>query len=203
LIRTVNGLVWPDAGVVKVRGTVLDRGNAHGIRRAMGYVIQDGGLFPHLTARGNLELLPRALGWPKERITARIEELRELTHLSAAALDRFPRELSGGQQQRVGLMRALMIDPEILLMDEPLAALDPLVRRDLQNDLREIFQRLKKTVLLVTHDLGEAGFFADTIVLMGQGRPLQQGSLADLVHRPADPFVTKFVNAQRSPLEAL
>lgn len=203
LIRLINGLVWPDRGGVQVDGVSVTPRNVNGLRRAMGYVVQDGGLFPHLTGYGNLALLPRAIGWTRQQIDTRIAELRELVHLRAETLSLRPRQLSGGQQQRLGLMRALMTDPAVLLFDEPLAALDPLIRRDLQNDLRAIFQRLRKTVLLVTHDLGEAGFFADHIVLMGRGRIVQQGSLADLVHRPADEFVTRFVNAQRSPLENL
>src|SRR5207244_11261432 len=115
----------------------------------------------------------------------------------AKMLDRYPAQLSGGQRQRVGLMRALMLDPDVLLLDEPLGALDPIIRSELQNDLRRIFQTLAKTVVLVTHDIGEAGFFGDTIVLLRAGKILQQGALADLVRAPADPFVARFINAQR------
>ena len=172
---------------------------ARAVRLRTGYVIQDGGLFPHLTARGNVTLLARHLGWDRPRIEARVAELAELTRFPADGLDRHPRQLSGGQRQRVGLMRALMLDPAALLLDEPLGALDPLVRADLQTELRDIFRSLGKTVVLVTHDLGEATFFADRVVLLRDGRVVQEGSPADLWHRPADPFVTRFVQAQRGP----
>ena len=167
----------------------------------MGYVIQDGGLFPHLTARGNAALVARFLGWDAERIDGRLDELVELTHFPADGLDRYPAQLSGGQRQRVSLMRALMLDPDVLLMDEPLGALDPMIRRDLQGELRAIFRSLGKTVVMVTHDLGEAGYFGDTIVLIREGRIVQRGSFRDLLTAPADAFVTEFVNAQRSPLD--
>src|SRR5207244_93455 len=121
----------------------------------------------------------------------------------AKMLDRYPAQLSGGQRQRVGLMLALMLDPDVLLLDEPLGALDPIIRSELQTDLRRIFQTLAKTVVLVTHDLGEAGFFGDLLVLLRAGKIVQQGVLADLVQAPADPFVTRFINAQRRPLEIL
>jgi osmoprotectant transport system ATP-binding protein len=162
-------------------------------------VIQDGGLFPHLTARGNVSLLARHLGWPAARIDARVADLAALTRLPADALDRAPHELSGGQRQRVALMRALMLDPAALLLDEPLGALDPLVRADLQAELRDLFRSLGKTVVLVTHDLGEATFLADHLVLLREGSIVQQGPPADLWRRPADPFVTRFVQAQRGP----
>jgi osmoprotectant transport system ATP-binding protein len=171
------------------------------LRRSMGYVIQDGGLFPHLTARDNTALLARYLGWDRDRVNSRIDELADLTRFPPDALDRYPTELSGGQRQRVGIMRALMLDPSVLLLDEPMGALDPLVRYELQEDLRGIFRRLTKTVVLVTHDLSEAGFFGDVVILLGEGRIVQQGTLDDLVHHPADPFVTRFVNAQRLPLD--
>jgi osmoprotectant transport system ATP-binding protein len=128
----------------------------------------------------------------------RLQELCELSQFPAEALDRYPAELSGGQRQRVSLMRALMLSPEVLLLDEPLGALDPLVRSALQRDLKEIFRRLKQTAILVTHDMGEAAFLADEIVLMNQGRIVQRGSVADLRDRPASEFVTEFINAQRS-----
>jgi osmoprotectant transport system ATP-binding protein len=125
--------------------------------------------------------------------------LSELTRFPADALERYPHQLSGGQRQRVGLMRALLLNPAALLLDEPLGALDPLVRADLQTELRDIFRKLGKTVVLVTHDLGEAAFFADRVVLLREGQIVQEGSPADLWRRPADPFVTRFVQAQRGP----
>jgi osmoprotectant transport system ATP-binding protein len=166
----------------------------------MGYVIQEGGLFPHLTTRENITLMASYLGWPQPRIKDRVAQLTELTRFPEDGLGRYPAQLSGGQRQRVSLMRALMLDPELLLMDEPLGALDPLIRADLQEELRAIFRKLSKTVLMVTHDLGEAAYLGDTIVLMRKGEIVQQGVLGDLVRSPADPFVTRFVNAQRGPL---
>jgi osmoprotectant transport system ATP-binding protein len=165
-------------------------------------VIQDGGLFPHLTARGNTALVARYLGWDGERIDSRLNELVELTHFPSDGLGRYPAQLSGGQRQRVSLMRALMLDPDVLLMDEPLGALDPMIRSNLQEELRTIYRTLGKTVVMVTHDLAEAGYFGDTIVLMREGRVVQVGSFRDLLDSPADAFVTEFVNAQRSPLGA-
>src|SRR5204862_2603662 len=131
------------------------------------------------------------LGRDRDSIAARVGELAGLTRFPADGLDRYPHQLSGGQRQRVGLMRALMLNPDALLLDEPLGALDPLVRADLQDELRDIFRALGKTVVLVTHDLGEAAFFADRVVLLRDGQIVQQGSPADLWHRAADPFVTR------------
>jgi osmoprotectant transport system ATP-binding protein len=202
MLRLMLGLIAPDSGSVYVDGVELSPGNVLELRRRMGYVIQDGGLFPHLDARGNASLLAGYLGWESGRVEARIAELCELTHFPADGLARFPGQLSGGQRQRVSLMRALMLDPEVLLLDEPLGALDPMIRSDLQNDLREIFRALGKTVVLVTHDIGEAAFFGDRVVLLREGAVLQDGAFAQLVEAPADPFVTRFINAQRSPLDA-
>jgi len=201
LLRVVVGLVEPAAGDVRVEGEPVTPASLLSLRRRMGYVIQEGGLFPHLSARRNITLMARHLRWPEGRREERLEELRELTHFPRDGLDRYPGELSGGQQQRVGLMRALMLDPRVLLLDEPLGALDPLVRRGLQDELREIFGRLNKTVLLVTHDLAEAAWLAHRIVLMREGRVVQEGTLADLKERPAHPFVPDFMAAQRSPVE--
>jgi osmoprotectant transport system ATP-binding protein len=142
-------------------------------------------------------LMARQQGWPAARIAARLDELAALTRLPGEALARYPGELSGGQRQRVGLMRALMLDPEALLMDEPLGAIDPLIRADLQDDLLAVFRQLRKSVVIVTHDLAEAAFFADRLVLMREGRIVQQGRARELVSAPADPFVTRFVEAQR------
>jgi osmoprotectant transport system ATP-binding protein len=199
LVRLMAGLIRPDAGTVTFDGEPVTEDNARALRRRIGFVVQDGGLFPHLTARGNATLMARHLGWDAARVAARLAELAELTHLPADRLDSYPAQLSGGQRQRVSLMRALMLDPNLLLLDEPLGALDPLIRSDLQADLRGIFQRLNKTVVLVTHDLGEAGYLGDRLVLMQAGRVVQAGTLAELVHHPADPFVTRFINAQRQP----
>ena len=197
LLRLLLGLEWPDAGRVHIDGLVLTRQNLQVVRHRVGYVIQEGGLFPHLTVRGNLALLPRHLGWTRQRIDARAAELLQLTGLWAEALDRYPDELSGGQRQRVALMRALMTDPPALLLDEPLGALDPIVRHELQEELHRMFESLGKTVLLVTHDLAEAAFLAPRLVLLRDGRVVQDGSLEDFRLRPADAFVSRFVTAQR------
>lgn len=202
VLRHMIGLTQPDIGHVRFEGETLTPDNAVSLRRKMGYVIQDGGLFPHLTARGNVALVARYLGWNAERIAAQLDTLVELTRFPANGLDRYPAQLSGGQRQRVSLMRALMLDPDVLLMDEPLGALDPMIRSTLQAELRAIFRTLGKTVVMVTHDLGEAGYFGDTIVLMRAGRIVQLGSFRELLDAPADAFVAEFVNAQRSPLEA-
>ena len=168
------------------------------LRRRMGYVIQDGGLFPHLTAAGNASLMAREVGQTETEIQSRLEDLCRLTRFPADGLGRYPAELSGGQRQRVSLMRALMLKPEVLLLDEPLGALDPMVRASLQTDLKAIFQELGQTVILVTHDMGEAGYLADHLVMMKDGAVVQQGTLADLRDRPASDYVVDFLNAQRS-----
>lgn len=197
LMRMAVGLIRSDTGSVSVAGAVMNPATARELRLRIGYVIQEGGLFPHLTAADNVTLMARETGWDIHRINPRLKQLAELVHLPTEMLDRFPAQLSGGQRQRVGLMRALMLDPEVLLMDEPLGALDPLIRSQLQDDLREIFRTLRKTVLLVTHDMGEAAYLGDEVALMRDGRILQRGSAGDLVKNPADPFVREFVHAQR------
>ncbi len=202
LLRLGVGLVRPDRGEVRIGEERLKAGNMLELRRRIGYVIQGGGLFPHLTARDNVALQARYLGWDEDRIAARLSELAELSHLDAELFCRYPAELSGGQRQRISLIRALMPDPDLLLLDEPLGALDPIVRRDLQNDLREIFAQLEKTVVLVTHDLAEAAFFSRRLVLLAGGRIVQEGPMAELREQPAEDFVRRFVDAQR-PLEAL
>jgi osmoprotectant transport system ATP-binding protein len=201
LLRLVLGLVAPTVGRVTVGTEEVGHDTVLDLRRRMGYVLQGGGLFPHLTAADNVTLMARHLRRPRDQIERRLSELCVLTHLPTNALTRFPMELSGGQQQRVGLMRALMLDPEVLLLDEPLGALDPLVRRKLQSELLEIFGALHRTVLLVTHDLAEAAYFADTIVLLKEGRIVQTGTLDDLRSRPNEAFVTSFLSAQRPPVQ--
>jgi osmoprotectant transport system ATP-binding protein len=160
-------------------------------------VIQEGGLFPHLTGAGNAALLARTLGWERARIDARLRELAQLCRLPFDALARYPAELSGGQRQRLGLIRALMLDPPVLLLDEPLGALDPIVRHELQAQMRALFERLGRTVVLVTHDVAEAAWLGDTLVLLREGRVLQQGSARGLLDAPATPFVRAFMTAQR------
>jgi osmoprotectant transport system ATP-binding protein len=191
-------LLEADSGEIKFDGEQLAAENIEKLRHRVGYVIQEGGLFPHLTARANVLLLARHLGRVENETQQRLSELSALTRFQENLLERYPLELSGGQRQRVSLMRALMLSPELLLLDEPLGALDPLVRSALQKDLKDIFTRLNQTALLVTHDLAEAAYLGDEIVLMNEGRIVQQGSLADLREKPASEFVTEFINAQRS-----
>lgn len=198
VLRLLLGLEWPERGQVRFEGVPLQRATLLEQRRRVGYVIQEGGLFPHLSAGENAALLARSLGWPRARIGTRLAELAQLCQLPMELLARFPAELSGGQRQRVGLIRALMLDPPVLLLDEPLGALDPIVRHDLQTQMRELFGQLHKTVVLVTHDVAEAAYLADTLVLMRAGRVLQQGSARDLLEHPVDDFVTRFLTAQRT-----
>jgi osmoprotectant transport system ATP-binding protein len=160
-------------------------------------VVQGGGLFPHLTARGNAALLPRHLGWDADRIDRRLAALAELAALDPALLDRYPAELSGGQRQRVALLRALALEPDVLLLDEPLGALDPVTRDALQTDLGRLFRETGATVLLVTHSLREAAVLADRVAVMDGGRVVQRGRLAEVADAPATPFVEAFVGAQR------
>lgn len=199
VLRILVGLVVPDSGEVRIDGELLSGHSAARLRHRMGYVIQEGGLFPHLSARDNVALLARHLKRPEPRIAERIEVLRTLTRLPEDILARFPGELSGGQRQRVSLMRALMLDPPVLLLDEPMGALDPMIRADLQTDLRAIFDELGKTVVLVTHDLGEAAYLGHELILLSEGQVVQRGSFADLEHSPATPFVTRFLQAHRAP----
>lgn len=197
LLRLIIGLLEPSSGTIRFDGATVTSASIVSLRRRIGYVIQDGGLFPHLTARKNVLLMATHLKRTATEMDQRVTELCSLTRFPRAAIDRYPIELSGGQRQRVSLMRALALSPELLLLDEPLGALDPLVRAALQRDLKEIFARLKQTALLVTHDLAEAAYLGDEIVLMNEGRVIQIGSLEDLRANPASEFVTEFINAQR------
>jgi osmoprotectant transport system ATP-binding protein len=202
LIRMIVGLVRPDSGSVAVDGVTLSAVNIDRVRHAIGYVIQDGGLFPHLTVEENVTLLATHLGRDRAWMSERIRALAELTDIPHDLLARYPQQLSGGQRQRVGLMRALMLDPPVLLLDEPLGALDPVTRYELQTELKAIFERLEKTVVMVTHDMGEAAYFADELVMMRDGRVVQRGPLADLLERPSEPYVHEFIRAQRMPVPA-
>jgi len=197
LLRLMIGLIQPDSGTVQFEGEVIGSHNIEALRHRMGYVIQEGGLFPHLTAHDNITLVARHLGWEKEQTEGRVQKLATLVQLPADRLSSFPTQLSGGQRQRVSLMRALMLDPAVLLLDEPLGALDPMIRADLQDELSDIFKRLGKTVVFVTHDLAEAGFFADSVILMREGRVVQAGPFQTLLEEPAEDFVTEFIRAQR------
>ena len=197
LFGLLTGLLKPDSGIVYFRDQDISRASIRELRQRIGYVIQDGGLFPHLSGRANVSLMAAYLGWSRSRISSRIDELLELTRLSPGVLARYPAEMSGGQRQRVALVRALMLDADVLLLDEPLGALDAIVRAQLQQELAKIFRRLRKTVVLITHDLAEAAFFADQIVLLRHGRVVQTGSIGELRDSPADDFVRQFVRAQQ------
>ncbi|MBV9998913.1 MAG: ATP-binding cassette domain-containing protein [Verrucomicrobia bacterium] len=198
LLRLIIGLLKPTTGILTVDGQRVSPTNILELRRRIGYVIQEGGLFAHLTAAQNVLLMAKHLKWPVARMETRLHELCELTHFPGNGLGRYPVELSGGQRQRVSLMRALMLEPRVLLLDEPLGALDPMVRARLQEELKEIFHRLRQTTVLVTHDMAEAAFLADRMVLLNEGRIVQSGTLDDLRVRPASAFVREFVNAQRA-----
>ena len=200
LLRLIIRLIEPNSGSIEFNGESITSDTIGELRQRIGYVIQEGGLFPHLTARANVLLMARHTGKSEDEMQNRLVELCKLTRFSVNLLSRYPVELSGGQRQRVGLMRALMLSPQLLLLDEPLGALDPLVRAALQKDLKEIFVRLQQTALFVTHDLAEAIYFGDEIVLLKEGRVVQKGSITDLREKPADPFVSEFINAQRGVL---
>ena len=197
LFGLLTGLMKPDTGIIYFRDQDISRGSIRELRQHIGYVIQDGGLFPHLTGHGNVSLMAAHLGWSRSKITSRVDELLDLTRLSPEVLARYPAEMSGGQRQRVALVRALMLDADVLLLDEPLGSLDPSVRAELQQELAKIFRRLRKTVALITHDLAEAGYFSDRIVLLRNGRVVQTGSINELQNSPADDFVRQFVRAQQ------
>jgi osmoprotectant transport system ATP-binding protein len=201
LVRVILGLVAPDAGEVVIDGVAITPSARRHLVGRVGYVVQEGGLFPHLTAGGNVSLPAEAAGWSRARALERVRALAALVDLDDEVLRRYPAELSGGQRQRVGLMRALMLDPPVLLLDEPLGALDPIVRAGLQAALRRIFATLGKTVVLVTHDVREAVLFGSTITLLRGGRVVQQGTFADLARKPVEPFVTEFLVAQAPPPE--
>jgi osmoprotectant transport system ATP-binding protein len=193
-LKLVNRLLEPDGGAVRVEGRDVRGEDPIALRRRLGYVIQEGGLFPHWSVRENVETVPRLLGWPEERRRRRAEELLEMVGLPAAEFaPRLPRELSGGQRQRVGVARALAADPPTVLMDEPFGALDPIARGSLQREFLEWKRRLEKAVLLVTHDLREAFRLADRIAVLDGGRLRQVGTREELERSPADPFVREFV----------
>lgn len=197
LLRLMIGLVAPSEGRILFNGNEVHPNEWRNIRLRMGYVIQDGGLFPHLTAKSNILLMAHELGWSRVKRESRLAELVELTHFPPDALSRYPAQLSGGQKQRVGIMRGLLLNPDVILLDEPLGALDPIIRHNLQTELRSIFQTLGKTVVLVTHDVAEAKYFGDEILLMRRGRIVQKGSFDDLLNHPADDYVTNFIQSPR------
>ena len=197
VLRLLVGLLAPDSGRVFVAGQPLRPDTLPALRLRIGYLIQEGGLFPHMTARANATVVARHLGWSAKRIEARLSELAELTRLPRSLLDRFPAHLSGGERQRVALVRALFLDPDVLLLDEPLGALDALVRSKLQDELRDMFRALEKTVLFVTHDLAEAAFVSDAIVVMGAGLVVERGPAADIFAHPRSELAATLLAAHR------
>ncbi|WP_018126168.1 ATP-binding cassette domain-containing protein [Balneola vulgaris] len=200
LLRIMIGLITPDEGEIHFGKDKLDKKNTDALRKRIGYVIQKGGLFPHMSARKNVTLAAEYFGWSESDISHKVNELSELVHISTNLLDKKPTQLSGGEAQRVSLMRALMLDPDYILMDEPLGSIDPLVRNEMQSELKEIFSKLNKTVVLVTHDLGEAAYLGDELLLMKDGGVVQRGSIKTILNKPANDFVSDFINAQRSLL---
>jgi osmoprotectant transport system ATP-binding protein len=193
-LKLVNRLVIPSSGEVRVNGARNDQGDVIRLRRGIGYVIQDGGLFPHFTVARNIGLVPKIEGWTEDRIQARIVEMLELVGLPLDIAARYPHQLSGGQRQRVGVARALAADPEILLMDEPFAALDPLTRDDLQREFLSLQQRLGKTVVFVTHDLREALRLASRIALMEAGK-LETILPPEEFLKSSDPWASAYARA--------
>ena len=188
ILKIILGLLRPDSGDVRVEPLAR-----------IGYVVQEGALFPHLTIARNVTLPARAAGWSDARQAARLAALATLVGLETPLLDRYPHQLSSGQRQRAGVARALVLDPPVLLLDEPLGSLDPIARAELQEHLVAIIAELRKTVVVVTHDVREAFVFGATITLLSRGRVVQQGTFADLARRPADPFVADFLRAQAPP----
>ncbi|MGO9834646.1 MAG: ATP-binding cassette domain-containing protein [Polyangiaceae bacterium] len=189
LLRVVLGLVCPDRGNVTIAGERMADDTKRALRRKVGYVIQDGGLFPHLTAEGNVTLLARELGWSSDRLRERVSELAAMMGLDRETLARWPVQLSGGQRQRVGVMRALMLDPEVLLLDEPFGSLDAITRGRLQVELAGLFRSLSKTVVLVTHDIAEAARLAEETVVMHDGLLVQRGTIDEMVRAPVSALV--------------
>jgi osmoprotectant transport system ATP-binding protein len=197
VLRLIAGLLRPTSGTIVVDGRELLPADLLSFRRRLGYVIQDGGLFPHLTGKRNILLAATELNLPATEMAQRLDSLCHVMRLQPGEVARYPLELSGGQRQRVSLIRALMLKPDLLLLDEPLGALDPMVRASLLIDLKHTFSQLRTTVVWVTHDLAEAAHFADHVILLNAGRVIQQGSLADFRRQPADDFVNAFLEAHR------
>jgi osmoprotectant transport system ATP-binding protein len=193
-LKLINRLLSPSAGEITVQGRSTGTWDVIQLRRRIGYVIQDIGLFPHFTVERNITLIPRLEGWPRNRIDARLHELMSLVGLDPQLAPRYPRELSGGQRQRVGVARALAADPPILLMDEPFGALDPITRADLQNEFAALQKRLRKTVVFVTHDVREALLLSDHIALMEGGRLISLCTPQEFL-RSRDPLVSAYVKS--------
>jgi osmoprotectant transport system ATP-binding protein len=198
-LRMVNRLIEPSGGALRIAGQDALRMDAVTLRRSIGYVIQEVGLFPHWSIAENVATVPKLLGWPAARIAARVEEVLALTGLDPARFaTRRPHQLSGGERQRVGVARALAGDPPVLLMDEPFGAVDPVVRGRLQEEVLRLLKQLRKTVLIVTHDLDEAVRLGDTVAVLRDGRLAQHAPAAALLARPADGFVAEFLGSDRA-----
>ncbi len=204
LLRLINRLIPLDAGTIRLDGTDTAALEPVTLRRRIGYVIQSIGLFPHWTVAQNVATVPRLLGWPRPRIAARVDALLDLVGLPPARYGaRYPHELSGGEQQRVGVARALAADPDVLLMDEPFGALDPLTRESLQGELARIHAATRKTILIVTHDIDEAIRLGSRIAILAQGRLMQHGTPREVLSAPANGFVRDFVGGARAGLRLL
>jgi osmoprotectant transport system ATP-binding protein len=198
LLKMINRLIEPDSGEILIDGRRIVEQRPEQLRRGIGYVFQNNGLFPHYTIEENIAIVPRLLGWDAGRIARRVTGLMEKLRLPPAEYrSAWPHELSGGQQQRVGIARALAADPPILLMDEPFGALDPITRSSVKKDFKELDELRSKTIVLVTHDVLEAFELADRIFLMDAGRIIQEGTPDDLIHRPASQYVRDFFEGQR------
>jgi osmoprotectant transport system ATP-binding protein len=197
ILRLALGLALPTSGQVHVFGEPLTRAACPRLRLRMGYVVQEGGLFPHLKAGEGAALVARELGWSASRRRDRLSELGSLVGVASDLFDRYPFQLSGGQRQRMGLVRALMLDPDLLLFDEPFAALDPVSSARLEDDLLGVIDALGKTLIMVTHDVAQAGRIGHDVAVMHEGRLLQRGTYAILAREPAHPFVTELLQAQR------
>jgi osmoprotectant transport system ATP-binding protein len=198
-MRMINRLIDPSEGKIIVNGEDVTKVDPVELRRHIGYVIQQVGLFPHMTIAQNIAAVPKLLGWTETRIKKRTAELLDLVGLDAGEmLKRYPRQLSGGQRQRIGVARALAADPPVLLMDEPFGAIDPIARTRLQDEFRQILQRVRKTVVLVTHDLDEAIRLGDRIAIMKSGKIVQYDTPDAVLSRPADAFVENFVGIDRA-----
>jgi osmoprotectant transport system ATP-binding protein len=202
-LRMINRLIEPSAGSIRINGEDIAALPVEALRRRIGYAIQSVGLFPHWSIADNIATVPRLLKWPEERVQQRVDELLSMLQLDATTRTKFPHQLSGGQQQRIGVARALAADPEVLLMDEPLGALDPITREALRAELSRIHRSTGKTILFVTHDIDEALQLADTIALLRDGKLVQYGSPIELLTRPADDFVRDFMGGNTLGLKLL
>ncbi|WP_027143585.1 ABC transporter ATP-binding protein [Mesorhizobium sp. WSM3626] len=204
LLRMINRLVEPTSGIIKLDGADNRSVPGYELRRSIGYAIQGHGLFPHRTVAQNIATVPVLLGWDKARIKARVDELMTLYQLDPREFGpRYPHELSGGQQQRVGVARALAAEPNVLLMDEPFGALDPIIRTKAQADLLAIQKRFGTTIILVTHDMEEAVHMGDRIAVMDAGKLVQYGGPAEILAKPANAFVETLVGASERPFRLL